>query len=257
MASDMTAPVALGPLADTALFRPGADGTVRIERAEMLRYLGYSGQRYDEELDGRIEHAAAELERDIAPRGVRRAFPVDAGGCDADGNPCIRLTGTTVELRGRDIFRHLKDACACAVIACTLGMESERRLRTLSGQHPLDALLLDAAASAYVESAVRTMEDEVRRDAKACGLTCNWRFSCGYGDCPLEVQDALVSCLNARRLIGLTTTPGHLLVPSKSVTALIGLFQGAPHAADERPTCGTCRLRGSCSFRERNTTCHP
>lgn len=248
----------LSLLAGPVLYRPDTKEELRIDRAEMLRYLGHAGQKVDGELSERIEGIAREIEQTVDPHGVIQAFPVDATGVDEAGMPCIRLTGTTIELRGRDIFRHLKDASACAVVACTLGMGTERRLRLLSGQRPLDAALYDAAASAYVEAAVDAMEHIVRREAAAAGRTCTWRFSCGYGDCPLAAQDAIVASLNAGRLIGLTTTPTHLLLPSKSVTALIGIIDGkdAAERSGERPSCAICRLRGNCAFRAHGTTCY-
>ena len=237
------------------LYRPDADTRPRIDRAEVMRYLGYSGQELEPELAGRIERTVAELERTIAPRGVFQAFPVDASGTDGSGLPCIRLVGTTVELTGRDAFRHLRGARLCVLLACTLGMESERRLRILGSQRPLESAVFDAACSAYVEATLDEMDAAVGRDAAACGLARNWRFSAGYGDCPLEAQDGIVTALNAGRLLGLTVTPTHLLLPSKSVTAFIGLFEGAPASADDRPSCASCRLRGHCAFRARGATC--
>ncbi|HIZ99968.1 MAG TPA: hypothetical protein H9801_00350 [Candidatus Collinsella stercoripullorum] len=238
------------------LYRPEAGARPRIDRAEMLRYLGYAGQTIEPDLARRIELVAEQTERDIAPRGVWQVFDLDADGADDRGLPCIRLAGTAARLTGRDIFRHLRAARRCAVLACTLGMESERRLRTLSGQSPLESALFDAACSAYVEAAVDRMDAEVGRAAAEAGLARNRRFSCGYGDCPIEAQDGIVAALNAGRLLGLTVTPTHLLLPTKSVTALIGLFEGEPADAGERPGCGGCRLRGSCAFRARGTVCY-
>ena len=238
------------------LYRPGASEHPRADRDEMMRYLGYAGQDIEPSLAQRIEDVVAGLERDIEPRGVRQVFAIDASGVDASGEPCIRLVGTAVELRGRDIYRHLKDARYCALLACTLGMKSERQLRMLGSQHPLESAVYDAACSAYVEAAVEEMDVAVKRDAAALGLTGNWRFSCGYGDCPLDAQPKIVAALNATRLIGLTVTPTNLLLPSKSVTAMIGLFEGEVHTADSHPTCKTCRMREHCRFRASGTTCY-
>ena len=141
-------------LASPALYRVDAAHHPRVDRAEMLRYLGYGGQQIEPELSQRIELVVERLELDIEPRGVRRVFAVDATGVDEQGEPCIRLVGTNVELRGRDIYRHLKDARFAALMACTLGMDAERRLRTTGAQHPLEGAVLDAACSAYVEAAV-------------------------------------------------------------------------------------------------------
>ena len=243
-------------LASPALFRVDPAHRPRVDRAEMLRYLGWNGQDIEPELEHRIELVVERLELDIEPRGVRRVFAVDATGTDASGMPCIRLVGTEIELDGRDIYRHLKDARLCAVIACTLGMGAERRLRTMGSQHPLEGAVFDAACSAYVEAAVEQMDAQAKRDAARFGLTGNWRFSPGYGDCPLAAQRHIVAALNATRLIGLTVTPTDLLMPTKSVTAVIGLFDGDVHDADTRPTCKICRQRGHCRFRAAGTTCY-
>ena len=253
----MEHPAAVPPaLASPSIYRADPARRPRVDRAEMLRYLGYGGQAIEPELEQRIELTVERLELDIEPRGVRQVFAVDASGLDAAGEPCIRLAGTAIELKGRDIYRHLKDAELCAVLAATLGMDCERRLRTTSSQHPLEGAVLDAACSAYIEAAVEQMDARVKREAAEHGLTGNWRFSPGYGDCPLAAQRPIVSALNATRLIGLTVTPTNLLMPTKSVTAVIGLFRGEPHDANTRPTCNICRLRPTCRFRAAGTTCY-
>lgn len=209
---DTTAVEVPADLASPALYRVDAAHHPRVDRAEMLRYLGYGGQQIEPELSRRIELVVERLELDIEPRGVRRVFAVDATGVDEQSEPCIRLVGTNVELRGRDIYRHLKDARFAALMACTLGMDAERRLRTTGAQQPLEGAVLDAACSAYVEAAVE--------------------------------------------LIGLTVTPTSLLMPTKSVTAVIGLFDGKVHDAQSRPTCNICRMREHCRFRAAHTTCY-
>lgn len=243
-------------LASPVLYRGSEGKRPRLDRNEMLRYLGYGGQHLDDELARRIELVAEELELSVEPRGVRQVYAVDATGTDASGAPCIRLAGTAIELGGRDIYRHLKDARLCAVLACTLGMECERHLRTLGSQRPLESAVYDAACSAYVEAAVEQMDARTRADAHDVGLSTNWRFSPGYGDCPLEAQPRILGALNATRLLGLTTTATNLLMPTKSVTAVIGLFEGDVHDANTRPTCGICRMRLHCRFRAAGQTCY-
>lgn len=243
-------------LATPKLYRPSISARPRVDRAEMLRYLGYGGQKIELDLERRIERCVEELELSIDPKGVYRTFRVDATGTDSAGMPCIHLEGSEIVLTGRDIYRHLKDAAFCTVLACTLGMSCERKLRTLASQQALDAALFDAACSSYVEAAVEQMDRDVRAQAAELGLNANWRFSPGYGDCPLSAQPSILAALNASRLLGLTTTATNLLMPTKSVTAFIGLFDGPVHDADTRPTCNICRLRPTCAFRARGETCY-
>ena len=243
-------------LFDPLVWRPSSDGAPALSRSEMLRYLGYSGQELDQDLQQRIEDAAAGVVADARICGVRRVFSVDASALDEQGDPCIAFENTCVRLRGRDIFRHLKDARYAALICCTLGMQTERRMRELAARDPLDATLYDAACSALVEGAVDMLDESVQQRASSHGFKTNWRFSCGYGDCPLEAQPSLLAALNAGRLCGVSATPGCLLLPSKSVTAMIGLFEGEVRDADSRPNCSICRLRTSCAFRAHQTTCY-
>lgn len=230
-------------------------GVLAVDRAETLRYLGYKGQPLDPGLSARIERAADELPSLASPVGVLATFGTDARVPDGGGTPLIHLEGSTIDLAGWDVFRHLKDARWVAVVAATLGMGLERELRLAAGQRPLEAAVLDAAASSYIETAVQAMNDMVDERARAAGLFTTWRFSPGYGDLPLDAQGRIVGSLNATRLIGLTVTPTSLLMPTKSVTALIGVFE-EPRPSDDRPRCGSCRLRGECAFRARGETCY-
>lgn len=237
-------------------WRPGPGEEPELRRDEMLRYLGHTGQELEPDLARRIEEAAVLATRDARICGAYRVFGVDPTGTDAQGAPCIRLQGARIELRGRDIYRHLKDARACAVLCCTIGMGTERRLRALAASDALAGALYDAACSAYAEDAVEALDGVVRREAAGLGLHANWRFSCGYGDCPLDAQSQILAALDAQRRCGVCATDSSLLLPSKSVTAMIGLFDGEPSDAGSRPSCAICRLRGSCGFRARKTTCY-
>ena len=279
------------PLGVPRVWRPGAK-TVPLDRAEMLRYLGYHGQKIEPELAERIDAVTADAVTRTAPAGVwavfprgtaydtpvkrehpvsadqkvKREHPVSADQkvkrehpVSADQTPVaaghIALEGTALALTGRDIFRHLKDARYVAVLAVTLGMASEQRLRVLSSQNPLEGAVFDAACSALVESATDALNCEIEAAAQAAGLSSNARFSPGYGNLPLAVQPTVLATLNATRLCGITATPTNLLMPTKSITAFIGLFEGDPHSSDAVRSCAGCRVALGCPFRARGTRC--
>ena len=230
----------------------------RIDRAEALRYLGYHGQEVDETLAAHIEEIFAYAERAFEPRSASDIFAVDATARDASGAPCIHLADTTITLAGRAIWRHLKDADAAVVMAVTLGMESERELRRRGLAHPADAAILDAGLSAMAEAGIDAIDLTVREEAAACGLSANHRFSCGYGDCPLDAQQDILDALDARRVLGITLTPSRLMLPSKSITAVFGLFRAANSpvpASDAVRSCHGCRVADGCTFRAHGTTC--
>ncbi len=230
-------------------------GSVALDRDEMLRYLGHQGQAIDPALATRIDAAAADAVAAAAPAGAWSVFPISVAPANPTAANRIVLEGTALELTGRDIYRHLKDARYAAVLTCTLGMRAEQRLRVLSSQSPLEGAVFDAACSALVESTADALNHEIERAAAAAGLSCNWRFSPGYGDLPLDVQPTVLAALNATRLCGISTTPTNLLMPTKSITAFIGLFEGTPHAADTVRSCTGCRVAAGCAFRTRGIRC--
>ena len=224
-----------------------------VARAEVLRYLGYSGQQLTAELDARID---AGVERCLAlarPTGCMRVFDV-SGRDERDGEPVISLAGTALELRGRSIAAHLAGAEAVGVLAVTLGMGVEAELRRLSLSDRVGQLIFDAAGSALVERAADAAEATVVAAAAERGLFCGTRFSPGYGDFPLATQPVLLATLDAQRALGITLSSELLMAPTKSVTAVVGLFaEPRPDAGHE--SCAACLCRDFCLLLRSGRTC--
>ena len=223
-----------------------------VERGEVLRYLGYAGQAVTPELDARIDEVVARCFATCRPRGCVRVFDV-AGRDKKDGAPVISLAGTALELRGRSIAEHLDGAVAVGVLAVTVGMGVEAELRRLSLTDPLAQVIFDAAGTAAVERAADAAEASVVAQAHARGLFCGTRFSPGYGDLPLSTQPVLLDALDAGRQLGIRLSPALLMSPTKSVTAVIGLFEEPRQGV--RANCANCLCRDFCLLRVSGRTC--
>ena len=76
----------------------------------------------------------------------------------------------------------------------------------------------DAVGSALAESVCDEAEKMIKKNLK-----CRPRFSPGYGDFPLSVQRDVLSLVNAERLVGITLTDTNLMLPQKSITAILGI----------------------------------
>ena len=237
----------------------------QVDRAEALRYLGYRGQELTGDLADRIDEVIARVEGDLRPDGLFAVFPVRTAGeggaregaASRDAAvPRVELEGASVVLEGSSIAEHLRGAREVALMAVTLGARSEQELRRLSALEPLDAVLYDAACSSLVEAAADALEDQVVSAALERGLVTNFRFSPGYGDLPLAAQPAIVRALRADVRLGLTVLPTNLLLPTKSVTAVIGLFDAVPPQAGQASPCAACQLRATCEMRKRGVVCH-
>ena len=72
------------------------------------------------------------------------------------------------------------------------------------------------------------------------------RVSPGYGDWDLSVQGTLLDLLSAHKRIGLTLTGGGMLVPEKSITAVVGLSDREEDSCGQK--CIRCR-KTDCPFR--------
>ncbi len=209
-----------------------------MAHSEPLRYLGYSGQELSPELEARIDAMEARCLEVARPASTSRAFTFEE---------------LPLELPGDDIARHLRGAVEVTLFAVTLGLGVDRELRRLSLTDPLDQVLFDAAATWAIEREADRMEAQMRSDAAARGLFCSWRFSPGYGDLPLDVQPALLAVLDATRRLGITLTPSNLMVPTKSVTAIVGLHPTPqPGLAS---SCAVCSLAEFCTLRASGVRC--
>lgn len=233
----------------------------RPDAYEALGYLGYANQPLGEDMAVRLDAAMDACAR-FAPSGAFRVFAVDRDAGSPEG---VRLLQTDFALPGADIARHLEGASAVALLAVTLGYESERVIRRETALSAVDGMLVDAVASSAAESAVESLHAEVSAWASARGLHAGSRFSPGYGDLPLSVQPAFLKAIGADKLLGIGVTDAFLLVPAKSITAVVGLFEdGADEPALKpapvdgvRPSkCDTCKMAGCCLLRQQGRTCH-
>lgn len=228
---------------------PGANKkglTLLVRREEALRYMGYAGQQLDASLEGRLDAMIGRCQSVSNPGFLYRVFPVRA---DAEG---VHLVGTTLVLQGDDIRGHLEGARECAVMAATAGLANERELRRLSLMNGLDGMLFDAAGSALAEAVADACNAAIVAEARSRGLYATWRYSPGYGDLPLALQPAIVRVLEADKKLGITVTASNLLIPAKSVTAFVGLFDTQQN---ERRMCTECGFSRYCNLRALGTTC--
>lgn len=201
-------------------------------KEEALRYLGVRGEA-DGQTAALLERGERELNAAISP-----AFCWQA----ARKSECGGL------LRGNDIKKHLEKSEDVLFFAATLGAAADRLIRAAEVENMAYALVLDALSSAMIERYCDECETVMREKT---GGRFTFRFSPGYGDFPIELQGALLRFLSAEKRIGLTATENHILIPRKSVTAVIGIT--ATEDTDGEPpkkkTCESCNMRDRCDFR--------
>lgn len=217
-----------------------------IQKREVLRYMGCHENLDDEKTMSSIDECIDEA-NGIATQGV--AFGVFDIKKVRDG---IEIGNSGLVLAGDSISKHLEGCEKCAIMAATLGSELDMRIRYYSKASLSKGIILDACGAAGVESLCDSAEESIKAIAKNEGYNTTFRYSPGYGDLPLDVQPGILRLLDAQKKIGLTATDSLLLIPRKSVTAIIGFSKKKTRS---KLTCGICSMNGKCKYQKRGIRC--
>lgn len=122
-------------------------------------------------------------------------------------------------VKSSSLSKVLSNCNEAIFVVVTAGIESDRLIAKANIQNKADAFILDAVGSAMIESCMdyicKNLEEK---------LSCTKRFSPGYSDFPLEFQHQLLSRLNAESTVGISLSNELLMVPMKSITAVIGVY---------------------------------
>lgn len=217
----------------------------KINRAEAMRYMGLGSSEPEKAIADIIDSCEKELLRVIRPLYTYAVFDISH---TADG---IEVVNTPLMLTGSAIKNHLAGCTSAVLLAATLGIEADKTIKRFQVSDLTSALASDSLASAAIEQVCNVAEEEIRQQVAPLNMT--WRFSPGYGDLPLDLQRTFLTVLNAQKRIGLTVTDSLIMLPSKSVTAIIGLSE--KEIEKRRQGCAVCNMRGTCQFRKRGERC--
>lgn len=218
---------------------PVFHGTLyRIDKDEMLRYAGFP-PKAPHAPEILIRDAMQEAAALAEPRGLWQLCSYDAGTGTLSAEPPLVLEGAQIR-------KHLSRSVAVALLAVTAGdaIEEASAAHFRAGRYT-EGLLLDAAATAITEQLADQLDGYIQSEARRTGRHATWRYSPGYGDWPITQQPALCRLIGTEE-IGISVTDHCMLIPRKSVTAVIGL---SPCSEPPRPDhCTQCSLT-SCPFR--------
>ena len=217
---------------------------VKIDIDEAVRYMGYRSAPDEEQLRI-IRERAAVLEETLNPSVI---YGVADIGETFYG---IKIKMSNIFLEGEDIRRHLAGCEKCVLLCATAGLKADEMIRRAQAEDIYLGFVTDALASAAVEAVCNDFEKKLMGMLEGWHLT--WRFSPGYGDLPLSLQPKILDGLNAAKRIGVSCLDSLLMVPSKSVTAIIGLSREP--IENKRRGCSICNMAGRCDFRKRGVHC--
>jgi hypothetical protein len=194
---------------------------VEIPRGEVLKRLGYPTATFDlqEPVRSIVEDALREAVSLMKSRAAYRVLRIESN----DGNT-VRFQGTEFSIESRQVAKLLAHAKVAVFFAATVGPALDEAVsgRMRNGDM-LMATILDAIGSETADAAADELHWKIlSRQAEAAGCSVTARFSPGYGDWALTVQKDLIGICGGT-LIGIAVTPSSLMIPRKSVSAVLGI----------------------------------
>ena len=217
-----------------------------INKDEALRYMGYNKNINIDNIMPMLENCEKRLLSVINPRFSYKIYDIYS----IDSNS-IAIKNSSLIFKSKDIASHLENCDKAVFMAATLSNTADRLICEYQIKDMTSALISDAMASAAIEQVCNQAEEIIKESIESYYMT--WRFSPGYGDLSIEYQKDFITLTDAQRKIGLTLTISNLLIPAKSVTAVIGLSK--EQLPKKRRGCAICNMSKNCQFRNRGEHC--
>lgn len=194
--------------------------TVPVPRDTIYRRLGYrrgatkiNGRR-GKEVERHITHALSL----ISLKGAARRVPLQ------EVTKRLVVLGGGTEIESEKLARFLDGCTEALLIGATAGGAIMDAIRgDIEGKDMTRGVVVDAVASEMTDAALDWIVGYFNRllTRERARLT-KGRFSAGYGDFLLENQRLMYKLLELDR-IGVGITEACILVPEKSVTAVVGI----------------------------------
>ena len=202
--------------------------TITDTEQQILKHLGYpKGQQPDEQVQHFMLRAWEDLEKLTDFKYIYAEYSV-----------------LPEFLKQHEAYsRYLAGCSGILLCATTLGSRIDQHIHRLQLREMAYAVVLNAAAGVFLEQKADDFEQALPY------FQLGFRFCPGYGGTPLEDNRIIAQMLHAEKF-GITFLDSGLMVPSKSMTGIIGIGK------EGRKSCEGCVNLNHCPYREKGTKCY-
>jgi len=183
-----------------------------MNKKDILRYLRTNTQTEDAAILALVDEAADAVSSTAEPKTIYRIFPCEVA---ADG-----VTVANHFFKSARLAETVKGCRRIVIFGATLGIQTDRLIQSALATDTARAMAYQAAAAAAIEEVCDQLEESVKATH---GVRLRRRYSPGYFDLEITEQRSLFQLIDITKRIGLTLTDTCEMVPTKSVTALIGI----------------------------------
>ncbi|MBR1761738.1 MAG: Vitamin B12 dependent methionine synthase activation subunit [Eubacterium sp.] len=183
-----------------------------MNKDEVLRYMRTSSKTKDEAILSLADEAIEKIESVSQPKTLLRVFDC------AVGEEAVEIGGYA--FKSKALAENLRGCKKAAVFGATLGIGVDRSIKLAVLENLSFGMALQAAAAEKIEEVCDGLEEEIK---KQYGFKLRSRFSPGYYDLDISEQKKVFAMLELTKRIGITLSESLEMMPSKSVTAIIGI----------------------------------
>jgi len=218
----------------------------KLNQKEALRYLGYGQNAPDAKVQCLLDECEEVIRSIAKPRFVYKVFDIEIV---QEG---VKVLNTNLVMPGNSIKEHLEGCEKAVLMGVTISMDVDRLLRIMQVTDMARTVITDSFANVAVEQTCDKVEELLKKELSEYNQT--WRFGVGYGDLSLDIQGDFLDVINAPKQIGLSASKNSILIPTKSVTAIIGLSKQEINKT--KRGCQTCNMKDSCTYRKKGGHCN-
>lgn len=215
------------------------------DESEILRYLQYNSKDIDPALHAQVLKCMEKINIVSRPNFIFKEWNLETRG---------EFPKSLDFFTGNSIKKHIEECEKIILFAATLGIGVDNAIRKEELRNMGDALIMDSAASALIEAVCDSIEARFRENYAGENKYLTFRFSPGYGDLPISIQRKFVTVIDATKRIGLNVSESGIMIPRKSVTAIIGVSDKKLETL--KKTCADCNLLKSCRYRKVGVRCY-
>lgn len=206
-----------------------------MNKKAILQYLNCFGN-IDEKTDRLIDECINEVKEYAHFKVIHQQFSLT--------HQPLMIKELELPFNSQDLDFYFQDCYQCLVIACTLGIQIDRKIKYYEHIDMAKAIVFDAVSSHYLEECCNHYEKTLHLPVHT------FRFAPGYGDLPLKLNIPLSRVLQIDKKIGVSINNGGLFLPMKSMLGLIGI------GAHQEKSCMSCVRKESCVFRKGGQRCY-
>lgn len=184
---------------------------MNIPRGEIVRYLG---AKSEEGISGYIDEAV-EKAATLSPKHIGAELNI----ADFTDNGVLLDNGLL--LSGELAKNSLQGCRRVIILAATLTLEGDVLLSQADGA--IRQAVMNSTLSAAIEAYLDNVEEKIAASLEKQNQYITKRFSPGYYDLPITLQKEILTLTDAEKFLGIHLTESMMLIPVKSVTAVIGV----------------------------------